>query len=254
MSQRRKLTRVEANELSWALKKKKKHAGRAAGSRSNPNLTSKAAATAQTQKTSAPKEKKAIPIYIPGKDKPLMNTELAVVSSAKKETAKTTKDHEDLVFHAGTFVSATALQQEKAKARAQAQREERKANQANAKAASKASNFNLESDEEFNVAKLGKAQLRMLERYNVEPGKEAEFFAQQAAAKKAKKATRQAENSPNMAEQEDRRIKTRDYKAGRNADYVRTQAAAEKSISAKRKQKEQLSGEELLDLWENTQW
>ncbi|RIY31583.1 hypothetical protein CJP74_06925 [Psittacicella melopsittaci] len=234
---KRKLTRAEANELSWALKKKKKRTGNASGSRSNPNAKAKeqAQATAQTEQS---KPARAIPIFIPGRDKPLVNNKLQTVAQAKaEETAQATGQSQDLVIVNGELVAASTLQ---AQARAKARKQER---------AQAASNKDNKEGKEFDVSKLGKAQLRMLEKAGVEPGKEAEFFAQLAASKKARK-----EAKPQHAEKEDRRIKSRDYKAGRNTDYTATQAQAEKLLANKKKKKDKLSGDELLDLWENTQW
>ncbi|RIY34826.1 hypothetical protein [Psittacicella gerlachiana] len=235
--QKRKLTRAEANELSWALKKKKKRTGNTSGSRSNPNAKNKAQVV-EKQTEAKQKPARAIPIYIPGRDKPLVNEQLQTVSQAKaQEVAQATGQNQDMVMINGELVATSTLQaQARAKARKQAREQEKK-----------------EATPAFDFAKLGKAQLRLLEKAGVEPGKEAEFFAQLAAEKKSRK---EAKNTtPQHAEKEDRRIKSRDYKAGRNTDYSATQAQAEKLLAQKKtKKKEKLSGDELLDLWENTQW
>ncbi|RIY31840.1 hypothetical protein CKF54_05965 [Psittacicella hinzii] len=237
--QKRKLTRAEANELSWALKKKKKRTGNASGSRSNPNSTVHAQAK-QDNQAKANQPARAIPIYIPGRDKPLVNEKLqALNEQAQEQEQLDLEQSQDMVMINGQLVSAQNLQSKgkNKTSHKQAASSQDKAGQDKASA----------------KLKLGKAQLRMLEKAGVEPGKEEEFFAQLAAEKKSRKSSKNV--APQQAEKEDRRIKSRDYKAGRNTDYSATQAQAEKLLATKKtKKKEKLSGDELLDLWENTQW
>lgn len=251
MARQHRLTRAELNEMSWEMKKKKKRTGNQSGSRSNPNQKKVEVAEQNNVTTTPRSQRKAIPLYLPGQDKPVIGkneTLNPVVTKSESTTPSKNQQNQDFVVVRGQLKTAEQLQ-EQSKARAKAAQT---ASKAKNKATSKAKATT--SGNSFDVSKLGKAQLRLLEKAGVEPGKEAEFFAQLAAEKKAKKANKE-KATPDYAEREDRRIKTRDYKAGRNTDYSATQAQAEKLLNNKKQtKKKELSGDELLDLWENTQW
>lgn len=265
-----KLTRAELNELGWANKKRKKLTGNTRGSRANqPTFEEK---QLQERKTTAPKGPRvirAIPIYLPSKGTELVSSRLAPVDEAQVAGQATTTDNDnlgrhlsvtDLVVSNGQVVESSTTRSKADKAKAKAERAAAQVDKAPGKpskpakpAASKARDSKTTATKDEAPIRISKATLKRLEALGVAPGEEQAFLQAEREAKRAKRAAGSRLTPADRAEREDRRIKSRDYKAGCNTDYTATQAQAEKQLAARGKKRAQ-SGEDLLKAWESMSW
>lgn len=261
-----KLTRAELNELGWANKKRKKLTGNTRGSRANqPTFEEKQRQESKTQAPKAPRVIRAIPIYLPSKGTELVSSRLAQVEPTP--TTSTTSNAEnnlgrhlsvtDLVVNNGQVVESSVTRSKADRAKAKAERAVAQANKASnnprkSAAASKTTSAPSSSKEDTPI-RISRATLKRLEALGVAPGEEQAFLQAEREAKRAKRAAGSRLTPVDRAEREDRRIKSRDYKAGRNTDYTATQAQAEKQLTARGKKRAQ-SGEDLLKAWESMSW